>query len=310
MLHDSLRSICTQSYPRDRIELIVPDGHSWDSGPSIAREHGSIVVENGGLNIGYARDIGFASSHGELVAFTDADCIVDKDWLTHALPYFADPHVGAVGGPSPVPQGQGPIAEAIGYFFRAATGAAGAAHVEEQHTVQQVRHLPGCNIVCRRSALQQIFPLRWDETSGEDLQLGRLLLQRGWKLLRVPNVRVLHYKRTTLPAFYWQMRSYGRGRLHLALLDRAWLHPMHVFCGVAVPAAAVMLLAAAFVSPLALLATIFFGSLLPLGFGWWAVAHGAHTTVLWTGPVVFCVGIAGWSHGFLEKYMQHLRAKR
>jgi hypothetical protein len=157
---------------------IVPDGQSSDNGAAIARNHGGIVLENGGLKIGHARDIGFSLAHGELIAFTDADCIVDAGWLANAIPYFADPKVGAVGGPSPVPGGQGPIAEAIGYFFRAATGVAGAAHVEEQFGVEEVRHLPGCNLVCRHEALQQIFPLQWEETSGEDLQLGRLLLQR------------------------------------------------------------------------------------------------------------------------------------
>lgn len=309
MLDDSLRSICNQRYPRQRIELIVPDGQSSDNGAAIARSHGGIVLENGGLKIGHARDIGFSLAHGELIAFTDADCIVDAGWLANAIPYFADPKVGAVGGPSPVPGGQGPIAEAIGYFFRAATGVAGAAHVEEQFGVEEVRHLPGCNLVCRHEALQQIFPLQWEETSGEDLQLGRLLLQRGWKLLRVPDVRVLHYKRTTLRAFYWQMRSYGRGRMHLALQDNTWLHPAHIACGVALPLAALMLAVAALVSPLAAIALVAFGALSTALFGWWAVAHGASTAVLWSGPVVLCVGIAGWSHGFLEEYVEHLRTR-
>lgn len=303
ILEACLHSIRALDYPQDRIELIVPDAHSTDDGPAIAKKFGAVVVANDELMIAPGRNVGFAASHGEIIAFTDADCIVDRDWLKNAVRYFADPQVGAVGGPSPVPPNQGALAEAIGYFFRLSVILAGAAHVEQQKNVEHVRHIPGCNILCRRSALEKIFPLHWTTTSGEDLQMGRLLLQQGYSLLRVPDVRVWHFKRTTVKAFFWQMQSYGRGRMRLGKIDRAWLRPAHVVCGLAIP---LLLLSGAILfvlSPQLLLAALGCSALAMATFTVWALSHGASTAILWSGPTVLVVGCIGWSRGFLGELL-------
>ncbi|HRH94088.1 MAG TPA: glycosyltransferase [Candidatus Peribacteria bacterium] len=310
MFEACLQSIRGQDYPSERMEIIVPDAHSTDDGPAIARRFGATVVANDGLMIGPGRDAGFAAARGEIVALTDADCIVDKDWLRNAVKYFQDPAVGAVGGPSPVPPGQGALAEAIGYFFRLSSIVAGAAHVEEQDRIERVRHIPGCNLLCRRSALAKIFPLAWTTTSGEDIQTGRLLLQNGYTLLRVPDVKVWHYKRTTAKAFFWQMQSYGRGRLRLGKIDRRWLHPAHVLCGFAIP---LLILGAAtlwWMSPVVLLFAALAAAALLHGFALWAISDGASANILWSGPAVLFIGCIGWSRGFLAELFRGPRVTR
>lgn len=310
MFEACLQHIRDQEYPYDCIELIVPDAHSADDGAAIAKRFGATVVPNDGLMIGPGRDAGFAASHGELVAFTDADCIVDKDWLKNAVKYFQDPAVGAVGGPSPVPPNQGALAEAIGYFFRAATIVAGAAHVETQERMERVRHIPGCNLICRRSALAKIFPLRWTTTSGEDIQTGRLLLQNGYTLLRVPDVKVWHYKRTTAKAFFWQMQSYGRGRLRMGKIDRSWLYPMHILCGFAIPLLVAGAIALWLLSPYLLLFAAVAAAALIHAFSLWAMSDGASPRILWSGPLALTIGITGWSKGFLSELFTGPRMAR
>lgn len=49
-------------------------------------------------NISLSRNMGVALAHGEILAFIDDDATPEADWLTHLLPPFAAPDVGAVGG--------------------------------------------------------------------------------------------------------------------------------------------------------------------------------------------------------------------
>lgn len=310
MFEACLQSIRDQDYPHDRIELIVPDAHSTDDGPAIAKRFGATVVPNDGLMIGPGRDAGFAAAHGELVAFTDADCLVEREWLKNAVKYFQDPAVGAVGGPSPVPPNQGALAEAIGYFFRASTIMAGAAHVETQERIERVRHIPGCNLLCRRSALAKIFPLQWTTTSGEDIQTGRLLLEQGYTLLRVPDVKVWHYKRTTTKAFFWQMQSYGRGRLRLGKIDRSWLHPVHILCGFAIPLLIAGVVGLGMLSQSLLLFAAVAAAACMHAFSLWAIADGASLRILWGGPAALVIGVVGWSKGFLSELFSGPRMAR
>jgi cellulose synthase/poly-beta-1,6-N-acetylglucosamine synthase-like glycosyltransferase len=44
--------------------------------------------------IGGARNVGVEYSNGEFIVFTDADCVVDRDWLKNLLREFKDENVG------------------------------------------------------------------------------------------------------------------------------------------------------------------------------------------------------------------------
>lgn len=63
-------------------EVIVIDGGSTDNTASVARSLGAIPVTVEHRGIGYARQKGLEAASGDIVAFTDADTIVPKNWLT------------------------------------------------------------------------------------------------------------------------------------------------------------------------------------------------------------------------------------
>lgn len=64
------------------IDLIVVDGGSKDKTASIAQKHGARVLRIPHRGIGFARQQGILQAKGEIIAFTDADTIVPRDWLT------------------------------------------------------------------------------------------------------------------------------------------------------------------------------------------------------------------------------------
>jgi len=95
------------SYPQNLLEIIVVDSNSSDGTTQLVE---AFAKQNPHLNIkviaeqkrkGKSHALNTALTHctGEIIVISDADCFWPKDILTKALPYLADPSVGAIGGP-------------------------------------------------------------------------------------------------------------------------------------------------------------------------------------------------------------------
>jgi glycosyltransferase involved in cell wall biosynthesis len=80
---DCIHSVLGQSFPRDRFEIIVVDNNSNDGTAEIIRNFKEIRYHfEGKKGAAASRNSGIAISQGSIIAFTDSDCIVDKNWLT------------------------------------------------------------------------------------------------------------------------------------------------------------------------------------------------------------------------------------
>ncbi len=93
----TLQSIRRQNY-RHPIELIVADGHSTDKTVSIAKKYCDAVVQETTHTIAAGRQAGARAAHGELLLYTDADTLVDKDWVRNMAAAFDDERVVAAFG--------------------------------------------------------------------------------------------------------------------------------------------------------------------------------------------------------------------
>src|SRR5947208_16800205 len=76
-----LRSLESQTLPRDRFEVIVVDNGSSDGTAEVAERHGATVVRDKIPNRSRARNLGAEAAASELYAFTDADCVPHPAWL-------------------------------------------------------------------------------------------------------------------------------------------------------------------------------------------------------------------------------------
>ena len=93
---DSLRAL---RYPATEV-VVVDDGSTDRTGAIADRYEGFHVIhqENNGLSA--ARNVGMAASTGDIVAYTDSDCVVDPDWLHYLVGTFLFSGRAAVGGPN------------------------------------------------------------------------------------------------------------------------------------------------------------------------------------------------------------------
>jgi glycosyltransferase involved in cell wall biosynthesis len=94
-LAEALASVDAQTSPP--LEVIVVDDGSTDATASIADDHGAIVLRFEHRGIGPSRNAGLAASHGDVIAFLDADDLWLPTKLERQVACLAtDPDLGAV----------------------------------------------------------------------------------------------------------------------------------------------------------------------------------------------------------------------
>jgi O-antigen biosynthesis protein len=210
-LEDCLGSLDRMTYP-DYEVILVNDG-SRDRTGDIGRSHPRVRVidiPNGGLSA--ARNVGLAEATGEIVAYTDADVRVDRDWLTFLVQPFLTSDVVGSGGPNVVPPDDPPMAQCI------ARAPGGPTHVLLDDRIAE--HVPGCNMAFRREALLAVggfnaIYLR----AGDDVDVCWRLQGRGGKIGFASAALVWHHHRSTVRAYWRQQVGYGEGE--------AWLMVHH-----------------------------------------------------------------------------------
>ncbi len=76
-----LESLSHQTLDRDEYELIVVDGNSKDRTCELARAYADEVMIQTSKKVGGARNDGVLRAEGDIIATTDADCIIPPGWL-------------------------------------------------------------------------------------------------------------------------------------------------------------------------------------------------------------------------------------
>lgn len=94
-LAECLEAVRDQSYPQDRVELLVVDGGSADATLDIARRYGVDRILANPLKTGEAaKAVGIKAATGDLLLMIDSDnVIVGSDWLSRMVRPFSDPAV-------------------------------------------------------------------------------------------------------------------------------------------------------------------------------------------------------------------------
>lgn len=99
-----LTSIGSQTYPDNLFEVIVVDDHSSDNTASIASSFSFVKLiklqfDNINSYKKKAIETGIAAASGDLVVITDADCIVQPDWLKTIASFKKETNVVFIAAP-------------------------------------------------------------------------------------------------------------------------------------------------------------------------------------------------------------------
>jgi glycosyltransferase involved in cell wall biosynthesis len=186
-----------QIYPAERMEVIVVDNSSVDDTEAVVRDWQRglpfAVRFRRKANDGPAasRNVGASMARGELLAFTDSDCIPHPDWVRNAVRAF-EADTGLVCGPITIAQ---------------AAPSAGAFDAYLDETRSESGLYPTANFVIRRDLFEAaggfderfgLFP--WGGLKGgEDTDLAWRIRRNGHRIRFVEDVAVRHQRTASTP---------------------------------------------------------------------------------------------------------------
>jgi len=99
-IEECVNSILDLDYLKEKLELIFIDNASTDSTENILKKYAKeiIILFEKKRGPAAARNKGLRNSSGDVIAFTDSDCVVEKDWLKNLIQPLKNKQVGIVGG--------------------------------------------------------------------------------------------------------------------------------------------------------------------------------------------------------------------
>lgn len=220
-IRDCLKAVFSQTLPP--YEVIVVDGHSKDETVNNARNFQVGVVYEDFGTVGGARQVGVEEAQGDYIAFTDSDCIPQKDWLENLVCEFDEGIVAVGGGIKNI--GKGLWEESIALVLDTYLGSANSVQDRVLKGRREVNSISGCNSIYRKSDVEVVGGFDVGLSINEDTELNRRLLNLG-KIIYTPNAIVLHNQARTLSAFIKRMVFFGYGRGFNRLWDVQVIPPI------------------------------------------------------------------------------------
>lgn len=203
-LADCIDSLLVQDYPSGLRQFIAVDNGSRDDSRSVLGRYGRklTLLDEPLPGPAAARNRGIAAAEGQIIAFLDADCIAERDWLSRLVAALQTSAAEAVGGRIRAVEEGNPIAlfgERIHDHQRALT-------------TFVPPYLIGMNWAVHAAALRAVHGFDNRFRRGEDVDLAWRLLQNGCRLAYAPDAVVYHRNEVTLRGLFregWQHGFYG-----------------------------------------------------------------------------------------------------
>lgn len=205
-----------QTYPADLVEYLLVDNNSCDRTNAILQTTAQScqgltirLLSETRIQSSYAaRNTGIRAATSEFLAFTDADCRPQPNWLSALIQPLADSSVALVAGEIVALPGTTLLEQ---YADRQDT-------LSQKHTLAH----PFCpygqtaNLAIRRQVLDMVGLFRPYLTTGGDADIcWRIQRQNAGRLVFAPTAIVQHRHRATLGELQSQWRRYGRSNRYL-----------------------------------------------------------------------------------------------
>ncbi len=210
-LGSCLAALEQQTYPSHRYEIIVIDNgsdpeeditdlaHSFDH-VSLTQERipGSYAARNKGLTL----------AKGEIIAFTDSDCIPKPDWLEHGVQHLTtNPGCGLVAGRIDMFARQPERATVIEMYDQVVMG------FPQELLIATHKIAMTANVFTRRHIIEEVGNFRSDLRSAGDGEWAQRVYKAGYEHHYVAQACVGHPARDTFEALTTRVTRYTGGKV-------------------------------------------------------------------------------------------------
>jgi lipopolysaccharide/colanic/teichoic acid biosynthesis glycosyltransferase/GT2 family glycosyltransferase len=190
---------------KDQLEIIVVDDGSTDQTVKLSEKMGATVICQENQGPASARNTGTNSAHGEIIAFTDADCVPTPEWLHHLVKPFSFPQTVGTKGTYQTKQ-----VSLVARFVQQ--------EYESKYTrlskLRSIDFIDTYSAAYRREVFVENggFDSSFPVPSVEDQEFSFRLARKGYRMLFVPEATVFHthdqnwieYGRRKYTIGYWK----------------------------------------------------------------------------------------------------------
>jgi mycofactocin system glycosyltransferase len=216
-LIECLESLANLNYPADKLEVIVvDDGSSNHVSEVVASFNIRLIRLEKSQGAAACRNIGAGNARGDILAFLDADCIADKNWLREIVPFFEIEKIGAIGGfvDSHYKKNY------LDHYEEVSSPLNMGQRILFQGDTESNFYVPSCNMLVSRKAFIATGGFKNGMQVGEDVDLCWRMRKRGYALLYVTAGRVAHKHRNSLFKMLRRRSEYGTSEAGLYLTHR------------------------------------------------------------------------------------------
>lgn len=204
-----LTALEAQTYPRDLVEIIVADNNSPEGEAAVAkvvrgRAKLLVITEKGA---GPARNGGAAAAAGEVLAFTDADCVPETDWLIEGVRKLD--HYDVVGGKMKVLVGD-PARVSPSEAFELVFA------FDNETYIRKKGFTISANLICTRALFEKMGGFL-PAPIAEDIEWCNRAIQMGHTLGYAPSAVVGHPARKNWEDLLKKWRRANSDNFHLTI---------------------------------------------------------------------------------------------